>query len=170
MNKESKTVLVLSLGFVGWLILLYGLRKIGMTSQSHQSELLATLLKQKQVSELMAKVLVYQSYHETGGFKSSLFINNNNPFGMKPAYIRQKDQSGSKNGYANYNTLDQAAHDLILWLDYNHFFTDYLPNFPISEDSFIVNYVDFLKQKRYFEDSQTNYLKGMLNAKNKLQL
>lgn len=169
MKQQNKTAAMLLLGFVGALMLLFGLRRIGMKSQNPQVDLINSLNKQSRMNQILSKVLVYQAYHETGGFKSKVFIENNNPFGMKEATVRPKAQSGTKNGYANYDTLDQACTDLVLWLDYNNFWAE-LSDYPMNENSYIVNYSAFLKRKGYYEDSQTNYLNGMLNAKNKLQL
>lgn len=68
---------------------------------------------------------------ETAGWTSGLFRNGNNPWGMGYALIRPKDQDGiimagkndgsqSFNG-AKYKDFRQAAHDIILWMDYNKF-------------------------------------------------
>jgi hypothetical protein len=106
-----------------------------------------------------------QAYHETGNFKSNIFITKNNMFGMKKP--NQRPFVGSKNfagEYMYYNTPSQSLQDFMLWLDYTGF-----PSFVPD----VVSYVAELKKRSYFEDTASNYINGMnrgMGEYNKLKL
>lgn len=94
-----------------------------------------------------------QAKHETSNYKHLPAIQRNNYFGMKNANVRS--QNGFKvdgDQYRNYHSANQSLADLFLWLDYNNAPT----KFQTAEE-----YVSFLKQKDYFEDSVSNYLNGL---------
>lgn len=52
---------------------------------------------------------------ESGHMSSSLTVKNNNIIGMKLAKKRETTAVGSKNGYAYYNTYEDAIDDLHLY-------------------------------------------------------
>jgi hypothetical protein len=57
---------------------------------------------------------------ETGGWKSGLYLNYNNPWGMRPSKVREHTQSGvvvtENNGeFATYDSLSDAAKDIFLY-------------------------------------------------------
>lgn len=56
---------------------------------------------------------------ESGRFTSKLFIENNNPMGMKYPSRRPTTASKVLNGYAYYDTLNDAVLDYILYSLYN---------------------------------------------------
>lgn len=63
---------------------------------------------------------------ETANFTSKLFVNANNPWGMKVARIRPNYQDGtySTGGsihWAKYDTIDRAMLDIVAWCDYVKF-------------------------------------------------
>lgn len=60
--------------------------------------------------------IVYaQAVLETGNFKSNLFINNNNLFGIKEPRIRNNTSLGSIGGYAYYSDWRQSVIDYALY-------------------------------------------------------
>jgi hypothetical protein len=121
-----------------------------------------------------AFLLMGQAIHESSErgldklyhpFTSSVFINNNNCFGMRPAIERQKDQSGEKGGYALYDSIEQCVYDRLLWEKAHE-----LPiiGLGIDYDS-VRNWVSTLKKKKYFEASLTEYCAGVWNAVKKIK-
>lgn len=60
--------------------------------------------------------IVYaQAVLESGHFKSDLFINNGNMFGMKEAMVRNSVALGTKNGYAYYKNWQHSIIDYALY-------------------------------------------------------
>lgn len=60
--------------------------------------------------------IVYaQSILESGHFRSDLFINNGNIFGMKEAMVRNSVALGTKNGYAYYKNWQHSIIDYALY-------------------------------------------------------
>lgn len=107
------------------------------------------------INENLARIIVAQSAHETAGFTSLIFRQNNNAFGMK--YVGQSQALGEKNGYANYSSLANSVADLVRWIQAKR---SPLINLlaPIKTTS---EYVSFLKAYNYFEDDINNYLNGV---------
>jgi len=64
-------------------------------------------------------ILVEQARLETGGFKSNIYLTNNNLFGMKRAYSRPKIQDGEANGHACYVDWKQSVLDMALFQSYS---------------------------------------------------
>lgn len=56
----------------------------------------------------------HQAIHESGNFKSDLFYNNNNLFGMKLASKRASTAIGIRKGYAKYKTWQDSVMDFYL--------------------------------------------------------
>ena len=52
---------------------------------------------------------------ETGNFSSSVFKNNNNLTGMRPAFSRINTQSGQDLGFARYNTWTESLTDYAIY-------------------------------------------------------
>jgi len=72
---------------------------------------------------------------------------------MKNAIIRpQLGKQVSGDPYRHYSSLQQSIEDFLLWLDYNNFPT-------IVPDAF--TYARRLKEKNYFESSQSDYAKAL---------
>ena len=62
--------------------------------------------------------LVFAQAMKESGFKSPVWKNNNNPFGMKEASKRPNMQSGTQDGYAYYETWKDAIVDYALYQSY----------------------------------------------------
>lgn len=106
------------------------------------------------LNETLARFVVSQAAHETGGFVSPVFLKNNNAFGMK--YAGQELATGKKNGYANYESVESSTLDVVKWI-YKHYGFFLMTIAPINTLS---EYVSFLKRNNYFEAPESEYLKG----------
>ncbi|MGD0340271.1 MAG: glucosaminidase domain-containing protein [Bacteroidales bacterium] len=111
-------------------------------------------LKALGMSDNIAKYATAQAGHETGGFTSAIFKENNNCFGMN--YEGQVNAKGEKNGYAYYDRISDSVSDWLAWYVRNRNKLLSLPLFITSLESF----VSFLKNNDYFTDTEANYLAG----------
>lgn len=100
----------------------------------------------------MADLIVAQAKHETKGYRSAIFNENNNFFGMKMPEKRQTKAVGINRNHAVYKSKSDSVKDYLLWLDYN--------KFPIITRADV--FVTELKRKRYFTDTIENYTKGIV--------
>jgi hypothetical protein len=64
-------------------------------------------------------VAMAQSMLETGYFKSNIFLDNNNLFGMKHPKQRQTLSKGTNRGHASFNNWQDSVKDYKMWQDYN---------------------------------------------------
>lgn len=96
--------------------------------------------------------IVYaQSILETNRFKSHMFLNNHNAFGMKLAKRRPTTNKGEENGHAYYTNWRESV------VDYAFYQAAYLNN--ITSES---EYYEYLKQN-YAEDTlYINKLKAII--------
>lgn len=94
-------------------------------------------------------IILAQAIHESGNFTSPLFIENNNMFGMKEPLMRINIASGSKRGYAYYETWKESLYDYALYV------TCYLSK--ISTEEMYYSYL----QQFYAEDP--NYVSKIKN-------
>jgi uncharacterized FlgJ-related protein len=110
------------------------------------------------VSDITANYITAQAAFESGYFNSSIFIENNNPFGMKLARQRITTASGSNRGHACYPSIHDAVKDFVLWMEYA----------GIPKDiSNLEAYVNLLKQKGYFASCDKHYLKTLREILNR---
>jgi hypothetical protein len=72
-------------------------------------EKLVTMLKDLNVR--FPHIVVAQSRLETGGYKSRIFKENNNLFGMKQATVRVNTASGTQHNHAYYDTWRESVYD-----------------------------------------------------------
>jgi hypothetical protein len=117
------------------------------------------LIKSYGFTNPIAKFVASQACHETAikgvPFMSPIFKSNNNAFGMK--FAGQSTALGVKNGYANYLTIDDSVKDFsVWWVKHRQGSIIANPLFILSLDS----YVSFLKNQKYFEAEESEYLKG----------
>lgn len=106
------------------------------------------------------RTLICQAAHESNYWKSKLFTESFNMFGMK-AHKRVVIGKTSKinGGYATYSSIEGSINDLINWCRRTG---------AIDKTENIIEYSDILKKKGYYEDSKINYTKGLLSAYNHL--
>lgn len=69
----------------------------------------------KGVGIVYPDIAIAQSLLETGHFKSKIFKENNNLFGMKNPTKRNTLSKGTKNGHAYYDTWQDSVNDYKLW-------------------------------------------------------
>ncbi len=118
------------------------------------------------VSERLAMIIVAQARWETGDFKSKLFREHNNAFGMMSARRRPTTSLGplawaeGRPGYASYPTVQDSALDLLLWLEIcgiSGLPTDVTARGPKAEVRW---YIRTIKSKKYFTDNLRHYCLG----------
>jgi len=152
--RSSKGLLILvMLSGIVLLILRYLIKPIMLNKEAAINIL--GLLTLNGFNPTLAKFAQAQAAHETNGFNSRLFTDNNNAFGMK--YAKQILSVGEKKGFANYNSVNDSVKDLIKWYTINRNKIFSLPLVIVT----LKDYVNFLKRNKYFEDTEANYLKGV---------
>lgn len=95
--------------------------------------------------------------HETANFTSNVYKTNNNAFGMnvpsKRPFIGTKGTPTPEGAnYAKYKTVADSFSDLLLYFEYTNF-----PDDVTTAEQF----VNALQRRKYFTDSQSNYLQGL---------
>lgn len=100
-------------------------------------------------------IVLSQSIIESGNYTSKVFLENNNPFGMKLSWNRSTTALGIKNGYAYYSNLRDAI------IDYAFMQSSYYRNAKTEEDYYL------LLQKSYAEDKE--YINKVRKIANKLK-
>jgi len=101
-------------------------------------------------------IILAQSKLESSYYKSTIFIENHNMFGMKEAKIRSNLAQGTHRGHAYYNEWKESV------LDYALYYSTYLYELKTEEQ-----YFDYLKQ-HYAEDP--NYVSKLKSLIEKEQL
>lgn len=95
-------------------------------------------------------IVLAQARLETGGYRSRIFKENNNLFGMKQATVRVNTAAGTQHNHAYYNTWIESVYD------YAFYQTRYLSGAKSEEEYFYVlgqsyaedpNYVSKLKNE-----------------------
>mgnify|MGYP003739826209 CR=1 FL=1 len=111
----------------------------------------------------MAKLLVSQAIHETGNFKSKLFREGNNAFGMMRGKLDTlaiaSTRAERRNGYAVYNSIEHSTLAVIGLLTRKG--CQFKFNTPRD-------YAIWLKSKGYYEDTVANYSKALNKRFNEL--
>lgn len=100
-------------------------------------------------------IVLSQSIIESGNYTSKIFLENNNPFGMKLSWNRATTALGIKNGYAYYSNLRDAI------IDYAFMQSSYYRSAKTEEDYYL------LLQKSYAEDKE--YINKVRKIANKLK-
>ena len=103
---------------------IYDLIKKSKTSNLKSNQLLPFSEKNlgqelKNQGVMYPDVAMAQSMLETGYFKSGIFLDNNNLFGMKHPKQRQTLSKGSNRGHASFNNWQDSVKDYKMWQDYN---------------------------------------------------
>jgi len=116
------------------------------------------------------KVVLAQMILETGTFKSKIFKENHNPFGMK--HNKRGFSTGVKNGHANYPHMSHKGYCTwecydFAFMDYRNWQDKYLPDSVTTEEQYLY-YLDHLPGGlRYAEDPlYTIKLRNILNVIN----
>ncbi len=64
-------------------------------------------------------VAMAQSMLETGHYKSTIFLDNNNLFGMRHPKVRPTLSKGKNRGHASFKNWQDSVKDYKMWQDYN---------------------------------------------------
>jgi hypothetical protein len=96
--------------------------------------------KIKQLNFKFPHIILAQSYQETGHYKSGIFLENNNLFGMKQAQIRVTLAKGTNRNHAYYDSWQDSVND------YAMFYATYLSDLKTEGE-----YFEYLRQN-YAED------------------
>jgi len=131
-----------------------------MESYRSQAESYKSYLVNLGISEKLAKIAVAQSAHETAGWSSRLYAQQNNLFGMRAAKVRQREQLGEVKGYALYEDVWQSLRDYALYLQ--------SITVPQLVESSLSDFIKYLKNRNYYEDSFNNYYSGVASWHSKL--
>ena len=107
------------------------------------------------VQENFARMLIAQAAHETGGFRSRIYLQNNNLFGMRMPRIRKTVAVRELDTYAYYNSSFDSLDDMILWLNARRSFNHAVLNMNIE------NYTRWLREQAFYEDTHENYSRGV---------
>jgi hypothetical protein len=89
-----------------------------------------------------------QSKLETGGWKSSIFLENHNLFGMKQATRRVSTAKGSNKGHAYYDTWRESVYD------YAFYQCRYLGNLNSEEEYFQYLSASYAEDSMYVQKLQ----------------
>lgn len=109
-------------------------------------------LRAKGYGNNFIRFAIAQAKHETDSFRSPVFRNAKNLFGMKIPTRRDYDRAGTFGDYSAYNDYLQSANDYALYLKAVQAPKDF---------ETLAGFVEFLKAKGYFEDSYQNYKNGL---------
>jgi uncharacterized FlgJ-related protein len=85
-------------------------------------------------------IILAQAKLESGHFKSTIFLENNNMFGMKEAKLRANLAKGTNRGHAYYDTWQESV------IDYALYYSSYLRSIRTEGE-----YFEYLRQN-YAED------------------
>ena len=85
-------------------------------------------------------IILTQAKLESGHFKSTIFLENNNMFGMKEAKLRANLAKGTNRGHAYYETWQESV------IDYALYYSSYLRSINTEGE-----YFEYLRQN-YAED------------------
>jgi uncharacterized FlgJ-related protein len=99
-------------------------------------------------------IILAQSMQETGSFKSTIFLQCNNLFGMKEAKMRATSAQGTERGHAYYNSWQESLYD------YAMYYNAYLRKIKTEDE-----YFEYLRQN-YAEDPEyVSRLKSIIKKK-----
>lgn len=106
--------------------------------------------------------LVFAQAMKESGFKSQIWKDNHNPFGMKEANKRPNKQNGTQHGHASYDTWKDAI------IDYA-FYQSYVGLSKVKTED---DYLQCLKEMNYYDTdhpSNESYLLDLKNIANNIE-
>jgi Mannosyl-glycoprotein endo-beta-N-acetylglucosaminidase len=107
-----------------WALIAFGILKAGQTRSEYVKISKYELVKTKVDSFLYllekleienGEVVLAQAILETGNFKSKIFLENNNAYGMK--FNKRGWAKGTRNGHAYYENVLDSFYDYKAWQD-----------------------------------------------------
>lgn len=99
-------------------------------------------------------IVLAQSYQESGHYKSTIFRENNNMFGMKEAVVRSNLAKGTNRGHAMYDTWQDCV------IDYALYYSTYLSDIKTEGE-----YFEFLKQNYAEDPTYVSRLKHIIKTR-----
>lgn len=137
-------------------------------AQTYEKIIFNELLRNN-VDSSMAKIIVAVGKHESANFKSKLFTQNKNVFGMTHPPKRPTtsigysvfSDNGNKRKFCKFSTTTSATKDFVLYLKAR--------NYPLDIQT-PEEMVRVMKSKGYFEANATVYLRAIKKHLNELQL
>ena len=100
-------------------------------------------------------IILAQSYQETGHYKSGIFLENHNLFGMKEAKTRSNLAKGTNRGHAYYESWQDSV------VDYALFYSTYLYSLKTEGE-----YFEYLKQNYAEDPTYVQRLKKIIQINN----
>jgi hypothetical protein len=117
--------------------------------------------KIKQLNFKFPHIILAQSYQETGHYKSGIFLENHNMFGMKQAQLRSTLAKGTNRGHAYYENWQESLYDYALY------YSTYLHDIKTEGE-----YFEYLRQNYAEDKTYVQRLKALIkknNLKNKFK-
>lgn len=111
--------------------------------------------KIKELNFKFPHIILAQSYQETGHYKSGIFFENNNLFGMKEAKLRSNLAKGTNRGHAYYETWQESV------IDYALFYSTYLHDIKTEGE-----YFEYLRQNYAEDPTYVQRLKALISKRN----
>lgn len=103
-------------------------------------------------------IVLAQARLETGGYRSRIFKENNNLFGMKQATVRVNTASGTQHNHAYYNTWIESVYD------YAFYQTRYLSGSKSEEEYFYVLGQSYAEDPNYVSKLKNDIKKNNLRS------
>lgn len=103
-------------------------------------------------------IVVAQARLETGGYRSRIFKENNNLFGMKQATVRVNTASGTQHNHAYYDTWRESVYD------YAFYQTRYLSGAKTEAEYLYVLGQSYAEDPNYVTKLQNEIKKGNLRS------
>jgi uncharacterized FlgJ-related protein len=100
-------------------------------------------------------IVLAQSYQESGHYKSTIFRENNNMFGMKEAVVRSNLAKGTNRGHAMYDSWQESV------IDYALYYSTYLSDIKTEGE-----YYEFLRQNYAEDPTYVTRLKSLIKTRN----
>jgi uncharacterized FlgJ-related protein len=97
-------------------------------------------------------IILAQAKLESGHFKSTIFLENNNMFGMKEAKLRANLAKGTNRGHAYYETWQESV------IDYALYYSSYLRSINTEGE-----YFEYLRQNYAEDPTYVQRLKQIIN-------
>jgi flagellum-specific peptidoglycan hydrolase FlgJ len=117
-----------------------------LTPDQAQQVIYNTLAVSYGLPDAISKIITAQSGHETAGWTSNVYNQDNNCFGF--------GYDGAGNYYA-YNDIEASVQDVVNWLSVH------VPGFASMTDP--TAYAQALSDAGYYTDSVSNYANGIIN-------
>ena len=111
--------------------------------------------KIKQLNFKFPHIILAQSYQETGHYKSGIFLENHNMFGMKQAQLRSTLAKGTNRGHAYYENWQESLYDYALY------YSTYLHDIKTEGE-----YFEYLRQNYAEDPTYVTRLRALINKRN----